>query len=132
MTFNEAAIIVVGLLGGYWLIETVLNRSSSGHAGNEGDSVAGGSSDNVTTADDAPAHRSDYDNYIAANWHSILGVTQEASPEQIRAAYHQRLEECDPAKVGQLGQEFRDLADFKAKQLNDAYHCGLNKDRRSE
>lgn len=132
MTFNEAAIIVVGLFGGYWLIETVLNRSSSGHAGNEGDPVAGGSSDNVTTADDAATHRSDYDNYIAANWYSILGVTQEAPPEQIRTAYIQRLEECDPTKVGQLGQEFRELADFKARQLNDAYLCGLNKARTSE
>lgn len=55
------------------------------------------------------------------DYHTILGVSRDASPEQIKQAYRQRMTEYHPDKVAHLGLDLRSLAEKKAKQINEAY-----------
>lgn len=52
----------------------------------------------------------------------IIGVHKTASSKQIKAAYRQRMQEYHPDKVAKLGDELRELAEVKAKQINAAYN----------
>ncbi|MEP6820874.1 MAG: J domain-containing protein [Chthoniobacterales bacterium] len=68
-------------------------------------------------ANDDDDTESDFDYYV------VLGVPPDASKEEIRAAYRQRMHEYHPDKVAHLGSELRSLAERKAKQLNEAYEA---------
>jgi DnaJ-domain-containing protein 1 len=51
----------------------------------------------------------------------ILGVSRDATEEEIRDAYRQQMREYHPDKVAHLGKELRELAERKAKEINIAY-----------
>lgn len=121
MTFNETAVIVLGLFGGYWVIDALLNKSakSDNHTNSQPDVIKSS----------ADKHDGDYEEYIANNWHSILGITKDAGMEQISAAYHQLLAECHSDKVAHMGEEFRELAAFKLKKIKDAHDFGMSRVR---
>ena len=53
--------------------------------------------------------------------HVLLGITETASPTQIKAAYRKRIKECHPDKFAGLGEEWQSLAEERAKQINAAY-----------
>jgi len=54
-------------------------------------------------------------------YRAILGVSPSASREEIKEAYRQRMREYHPDKVSHLGPDLRNLAESKAKQINEAY-----------
>ncbi len=123
MTFNETAVIVVGVFGGYWIIDALLNRASSRQKDNSPQSPAAGNESAISPTQPP----NDYEAYIATHWYRILGVADDVTPEQLDMARQQLLAECHPDKAAHLGSEFRDLAEFKTKQINDAYKHGLNR-----
>src|SRR5262249_52082306 len=51
----------------------------------------------------------------------VLGVTERATLEQIKTAYRKKIKECHPDKFARLGDEWRKMAEEKAKLLNIAY-----------
>lgn len=51
----------------------------------------------------------------------ILGIKPEASPEEIRIAYHHAAQMYHPDKVAGLALEFRELAERRMKEINAAY-----------
>jgi DnaJ like chaperone protein len=51
----------------------------------------------------------------------VLGLSEGASPEDIKKAYRQLSMTCHPDKVGHLGEEFKHVAEEKMKELNAAY-----------
>lgn len=51
----------------------------------------------------------------------ILQVNRTASHKEIKTAYRKRMLECHPDKVSMLGEEFKVLAERKAKQINSAF-----------
>lgn len=53
--------------------------------------------------------------------YEILGVTPEASREEIKTAYRILVSQYHPDKVTHLGQEFQDLAEQRFKEIQDAY-----------
>jgi DnaJ-domain-containing protein 1 len=55
--------------------------------------------------------------------HTVLGVSRNASPDEIKAAYRQRMQEYHPDKVAHLGRDLRTLAERKAKEINEAYEA---------
>ena len=57
----------------------------------------------------------------AADPHSILGVPEGASQEDIRAAYRQLAAQYHPDKLAHLGEEFQILAEQKFKAIQSAY-----------
>jgi DnaJ domain len=51
----------------------------------------------------------------------VLGLTEQATLEQIKMAYRKKIKECHPDKFTRLGDEWRKLAEERAKLLNIAY-----------
>jgi hypothetical protein len=53
--------------------------------------------------------------------HSILGVGNDASPDEIRRAYRRLANQYHPDKVQHLGEEFRLLAERRFREIQEAY-----------
>jgi DnaJ-domain-containing protein 1 len=120
MTTKEIVVIIGCLFLGYWLANKYLDKSGSTTfkwKGFQGNTEANNSSSK--TSED------EYSNeYIQQHWFTILGISRDASPDQIAFAYKQKISQYHPDKVDKLGPEFRELAEKKAKQINAAYKYG--------
>ena len=57
-------------------------------------------------------YRSSYD---------VLGVSPNASREEVSAAYRRPVQQYHPDKVADLGPELRELAEQRMKEINSAY-----------
>ncbi len=53
--------------------------------------------------------------------YDVLGVPRDASLAEIRRRYRERLLEVHPDRVEHLGGEFRELAEQKTRELNEAF-----------
>ena len=53
--------------------------------------------------------------------HSVLGVGRDSSPEEIRATYRRLAGRYHPDKVSHLGEEFREMAEIRFKEIQKAY-----------
>ena len=60
-------------------------------------------------------------NKQAPDPYEVLQVTRGASREEIRAAYFNMIKRYHPDKVSHLSKEFQDIAETKAKEINEAY-----------
>lgn len=56
-----------------------------------------------------------------AHAYAVLGVTSSASPDEVRKAFRERAQQYHPDKVAHMAPEFREMAEQKMKQINDAY-----------
>jgi hypothetical protein len=56
-----------------------------------------------------------------AEYYELLGVKPLASFVEIKSAYRKRIKQCHPDKFAARGPEFRQLAEERAKALNEAY-----------
>lgn len=68
-------------------------------------------------------HRADADPY------EVLGIPRGASPEEIRKAYRRLAAQYHPDKVSHLGAEFREMAETRFKEIQQAYDQLLGKKR---
>lgn len=59
-------------------------------------------------------------NSTAFDPYAVLGVSRNASPEEIRAAYRREMVNYHPDKVAHLGKELQELAKTKAQEINRA------------
>ncbi len=55
--------------------------------------------------------------------YSILGVVEDASQEEIKQAYRRMVNQYHPDKVSHLGEEFRELAEMRFKEIQAAYEA---------
>ncbi len=53
--------------------------------------------------------------------YAVLGISRDASPEEVRAAYRREMVNYHPDKVAHLGKELQELAKTKAQEINRAY-----------
>ena len=53
--------------------------------------------------------------------YQILGISKDASLEEIKAAYRRLANQYHPDKVMHLGEEFRTLAERRFKEIQEAY-----------
>jgi DnaJ like chaperone protein len=56
------------------------------------------------------------------DYYEILGLQAGTDFEQIKKAYRKLSMQYHPDKVGHLGEEFRNVAEEKMKEINAAYH----------
>ncbi len=61
---------------------------------------------------------------LAAHY-KLIGVDPDALSSEVRKAYHRRMGEYHPDKVASLGQELRELAEAKSREINEAYEAIL-------
>lgn len=57
--------------------------------------------------------------------YAILGLSKNASKEEIRKAYRDLAIKYHPDKVSHLGSEFKDLAEARFKEIQQAYQTLL-------
>ena len=53
--------------------------------------------------------------------HRILGIERGATPEEIKSAYRRLAVKYHPDKLEHLGDEFRELAEKRFKEIQEAY-----------
>ena len=53
--------------------------------------------------------------------YEVLGISRDARPEEIKAAYRREMANYHPDKVAHLGPELQKLANRKAQEINRAY-----------
>ena len=58
---------------------------------------------------------------LADQYYAVLGLEKGASEEEIKKAYRKLSMKYHPDKVGHLGEEFRNVAEEKMKEINEAY-----------
>ena len=54
--------------------------------------------------------------------YSILGINRNSSIEEIKKAYKEEISKYHPDKVEHLGFEFKEIAERKSKDINNAYN----------
>lgn len=59
----------------------------------------------------------------AESSYKILGVSKDATNDEIKKAYRNLAKEFHPDKVSYLGEEFKHTAEEKFKKINDAYEA---------
>ena len=59
---------------------------------------------------------------LGEQWHRLLGVAREATPEEIEAAYHARLAECDRVRFAAgAGEADKEAARQRRADVQEAY-----------
>jgi DnaJ-domain-containing protein 1 len=59
--------------------------------------------------------------------YTILGVTKNATHDEIKSAYRQLALKYHPDKVSHLGSEFQELAEKRFKEIQEAYESIMPK-----
>lgn len=62
---------------------------------------------------------------VDLDWHLVLGVSNQASLEEVRSAYQRKISQYHPDKLVGLGPEFIVIAEAKTKALNRAYQTAI-------
>ncbi|MEA3279695.1 MAG: DnaJ domain-containing protein [Thermodesulfobacteriota bacterium] len=58
---------------------------------------------------------------VAEDPYTVLGIPRDAAEEQIKTAYRELANKYHPDKVLHLGEEFRELAEKRFKEIQKAY-----------
>jgi hypothetical protein len=102
MRLSEAAVILFGLIAGYWAVSKLFFGPAPAKDGSKPASTAAAAG-------------------AGPSCHEILGVPAEATADQIRDAYKHLISKYHPDKVESLGQELKDLAEHKTQEITAAY-----------
>jgi TPR repeat protein len=57
----------------------------------------------------------------ARPWYEVLGVDRDMSAQDVTSAYRALIGQYHPDKVSGLGQEFKEIAERKSREINNAY-----------
>jgi len=114
---------IIVLCGLWWYVSSLRRSRAGARKGNSGSprgSFAG-------QGGEAPGGRSEAFNARRPPLpHEVLGVHRDASREEIRTAYRVLAAKYHPDKVMHLGEEFRELAEIRFKEIQEAYRTMLN------
>jgi DnaJ like chaperone protein len=103
MNAVELVVAVLGVLVGYWVVSLFLKPKAAPPV--------------RSPSQPAPA---------APAWNEVLGVSSDATSDQIQAAYRSLMSQYHPDKVASLGVELQTLAESKSKQIGAAYREGMS------
>lgn len=63
-----------------------------------------------------------YDENTEEYFYSILNINRNSSVDEIKKAYKEEIRKYHPDKVEHLGNEFKEIAEKKSKDINKAYN----------
>jgi len=106
----EILATVTGLFLGYWLVSYLLNRGGQEDTAN-----------NSQQEDSRQTFQEEKHGSEEKSWYEVLEVPKGATFDEASTAYKRRISKYHPDKVNSLGEEFKDLAEKKAKEINAAY-----------
>jgi DnaJ-domain-containing protein 1 len=109
MGWIEFTVIIVCGLVGFILMNSVID-SRRARATNE-----------EPLGDDRNSNKRSKTTPDSRSWWDILNVERDATPEKIKGAFRKEISKYHPDRVEGLGIELRELADQKAKEVNQAY-----------
>ncbi len=69
---------------------------------------------------------------MSKNLYKLLGVSKNASTEEIKKAYRKKALRCHPDKTGELPETARKLAEEEFKLINDAHQTLTDSNRRQQ
>ncbi len=121
LSLSEILVIVVGLAAGYWLVSKFMPQKKSEAKFEESDTTTSRN----TRSGDSSKQDSINKNEITPDWTLVLGITQNASVQEIREAYRGLISQYHPDKVAQLGPELQKLAAEKSTLINAAYQQAM-------
>ena len=104
-------LIIIGLLIRY------LYKARKPHIGNSYYNNSQGS----YHSSESDKTRNNSESSVNKNPYTILGVDINASNEEIKTAYRELANRYHPDKVEHLGEEFKQLAESRFKEIQDAY-----------
>jgi DnaJ like chaperone protein len=113
MNSASIATVLICALVGYWAMSAILgskNRRAPHSKPNLQESMTS------EPAAKAPSHEDCF---------RVLGVSPCASSLEIREAYRRLISQYHPDRVATLGQELRDLAEKKSKEIGAAYEQAM-------
>lgn len=124
MSDNELMVTIGGFLIGFWVVWNFI-----GHKSPKGKPDTRFGQDGTRGfRQEGPHHqqqeetRAGFDaSDLQSNWFRTLEVSEQASPEEITAAYKRLIRLYHPDKVSNLGPEIQAVATEKAKAINAAY-----------
>lgn len=93
----------------------------------EPDFEASSQSDETNEGPDWDQPEADHVGTTMRRWFDVLGVSSDASPDEIKHAWREAVRQYHPDLVAGLGSELKDLAERKTKELNAAYEEGLRR-----
>lgn len=123
MTTNEIIVIIGGLFFGFVTMKALLaSKDESNNNKNNSSNSSKKESDYADfenkTFKEKPADKLEN---IATSWYKILEVSESATMLEISSQYKRKIRDYHPDKVASLAKEFKDLAEFRAKEINAAY-----------
>lgn len=121
MNSVEIFVSIFGVFLGYWIIGSLIGgtRASKPEKGTVDRPESTGPANGADASWSGPLDSG------PRPWHEVLGVSSRASLEEVQSAYRERIGKYHPDKVASLGQELRDLAETKSKEINRAYNEAL-------
>jgi DnaJ-domain-containing protein 1 len=123
MTALDMVVIAAGLFFGYRLVSNYL----SPHTGDRQGPSRAHATD--STRQDWEQHWASPTAKVPA-WFDVLGVAESADVAEIERAYRVKMSQYHPDKVAQLGEDIRQLAEAKSKEINAAYDAAMRLRRR--
>lgn len=82
--------------------------------------LAGSQEGERASSYETPSPSKDHQSYL-----EVLELRHGASASEIKAAYRRLMQQYHPDRVAHLGKELRELAERKAKEINEAYDALL-------
>ncbi|UCF86157.1 MAG: DnaJ domain-containing protein [Desulfobacteraceae bacterium] len=88
----------------------------------KGERPSGGTNNGGPFREEAAGSRSGFSSRATSkDPYTVLGVGRSSSPEEIRRAYRRLANKYHPDKVNHMGEEFRELAERRFKEIQEAY-----------
>lgn len=133
MSSIEIIVIIFGLLIGYWIVSKSISggskKNQSFTSGDERTNNSSGSyssqekqsTESESTNESGSTSKENHSKDSALAWNEVLNVSSQASTAELKKAYKVLMSQYHPDKVAALGEELRDLAERKSKEITVAY-----------
>jgi DnaJ like chaperone protein len=117
MSGQELVAILLGLVFGYLMVAKFSGKTGVKQKPDQGAQLRDPPPEN------SPPSGSESPAPLA--WHTVLGVSSNASLDEIRSAYKSLVGKYHPDKVDSMGPEVKAVCEAKSKEINLAYEKAL-------